>query len=329
MAAFAGDDAAMADYLLSEVLAQQPDELVDFLLRTSVVDVVCGELADALTGGARSDEVLARLEREHALVSAHGDQRTWHRYHPLMRELLRSELRFRMPEAGARAAPPRRRVVRRARRQPVEALRHAAQAGDWDTVAELAGAPLGAAARPGRAEHAAHRAREPARPPRRQDDPEIALALSAVLLDQGDEPRRRRAVRAGQGARATQVPEERRLAFDLGRRGGRARAGAPARRRRASPCRRAQPPRRAAGGRRRAARGGAMDLRALALINLGIAELWTGELDAARRDLEAGRRAGGGNGRDWLVLLAATHLAAHAVFVGPARAGAPARRARR
>ena len=42
----------MADYLLSEVLAQQPDELVDFLLRTSIVDVVCGELADALTGGS-------------------------------------------------------------------------------------------------------------------------------------------------------------------------------------------------------------------------------------------------------------------------------------
>ena len=38
VAAFAGDDVAMADYLLSEVLAQQPPELVDFLLRTSIVE---------------------------------------------------------------------------------------------------------------------------------------------------------------------------------------------------------------------------------------------------------------------------------------------------
>ena len=125
VSAFAGDDAAMADYLLSEVLAQQPDELVDFLLRTSVVDVVCGELADALTGGTRSDEVLARLEREHALVSAHGDQRTWHRYHPLMRELLSVRAALPRARAGARAAPARRRVVR----DPAPAGRGAAACG--------------------------------------------------------------------------------------------------------------------------------------------------------------------------------------------------------
>ena len=134
VAAFAGDDAAMADYLLSEVLAQQPDELVDFLLRTSIVDVICGDLADALTGGTHADDLLARLEREHALVSAHGDQRTWHRYHPLMRELLRSELRFRSPELISglhrRAA-----AWYMAQGAPVDALRHAAEAGDWDTVA--------------------------------------------------------------------------------------------------------------------------------------------------------------------------------------------------
>ena len=115
VAAFAGDDAAMADYLLAEVLAQQPDELVDFLLRTSIVDVVCGELADALTGRADSDQVLARLEREHALVTALGDDRPWHRYHPLLRELLRSELRFRLPGEVPELHAAGRALVRRPR----------------------------------------------------------------------------------------------------------------------------------------------------------------------------------------------------------------------
>ena len=49
---FAGTDATVSDYLLSEVLARQPPDLRDFLLRTSIVDTVCGELADALTGGS-------------------------------------------------------------------------------------------------------------------------------------------------------------------------------------------------------------------------------------------------------------------------------------
>ena len=47
---FAGTDATISDYLVSEVLARQPPELRDFLLRTSVVDTLSAELADALTG---------------------------------------------------------------------------------------------------------------------------------------------------------------------------------------------------------------------------------------------------------------------------------------
>ena len=53
LAELAGDDRAIGDYLTEEVLALQPAEVREFLLRTSVVDRVCGELANALTGGAR------------------------------------------------------------------------------------------------------------------------------------------------------------------------------------------------------------------------------------------------------------------------------------
>ena len=51
------------------------------------------------------------------------------------------------------------------------------------------------------------------------------------------------------------------------------------------------------------------DLRALALVNLGIAELWTGELDGAEHHLERARGAGAEAGHDWVVLIAAAHLA--------------------
>ena len=51
------------------------------------------------------------------------------------------------------------------------------------------------------------------------------------------------------------------------------------------------------------------DLRALALINLGIAELWSGDLDEAERRLQAARGAAGDAGRDWLAFIALAHLA--------------------
>jgi LuxR family maltose regulon positive regulatory protein len=82
VADLAGDDRAIAGYLVEEVLAAQPPELRAFLLRTSVVERLCGDLADALTGGADGARVLARLEREHVFTSATGPTRTWYRYGP-------------------------------------------------------------------------------------------------------------------------------------------------------------------------------------------------------------------------------------------------------
>ena len=47
---FTGDERTVADYLIEEVLQQQPSEMRDFMLRTSVVDELEPGLADALTG---------------------------------------------------------------------------------------------------------------------------------------------------------------------------------------------------------------------------------------------------------------------------------------
>src|SRR4029453_17326385 len=94
VADLAGDDRAIAGYLVEEVLAAQPPELRSFLLRTSVAARLVGDLADALTDGDDGARVLARLEREHVFTSAAGPTRAWYRYHPLFAELLRAELRY-------------------------------------------------------------------------------------------------------------------------------------------------------------------------------------------------------------------------------------------
>jgi LuxR family transcriptional regulator, maltose regulon positive regulatory protein len=92
LAELAGDDRAIGDYLTEEVLALQPAEVRDFLLRTSLVDRVCGELADALTGGHDGGTILRHLEREGALIVGLDRRGRWFRYHGLFRELLRARL---------------------------------------------------------------------------------------------------------------------------------------------------------------------------------------------------------------------------------------------
>jgi LuxR family transcriptional regulator, maltose regulon positive regulatory protein len=94
---FAGTDTAMADYLVSEVLAHVPAELRAFMLRTCLVDSVNPELADALTGLEAAALTLAALERSGAPVQRTGAD-GWYRYHPLFGELLRAHLHHSHPD---------------------------------------------------------------------------------------------------------------------------------------------------------------------------------------------------------------------------------------
>lgn len=94
VAELTGTDHAVADYLVSEVLARQPPERRELMLRTSLVDAVSPELADALTSVPDGARVLTALEHSGAPVqrtAADGDH--WYRYHPLFRELLLAHLR--------------------------------------------------------------------------------------------------------------------------------------------------------------------------------------------------------------------------------------------
>ena len=59
-----GDQRAIADYLLGEVLERQPQDLQQFLLETSILDELTAPLCTAVTGRSESGAVLARLARE-------------------------------------------------------------------------------------------------------------------------------------------------------------------------------------------------------------------------------------------------------------------------
>ena len=136
VAALAASDRTVADYLLAELLDRQPADLRAFLLRTSIVDALTGDLADALTEGDDGAARLADLVRRNAMVTPLGGPGGWFTYHPLLRGLLRAEL-------GAQRGDERRTLHRRAASwlaahgREREALRHARAADDPDLVAGI------------------------------------------------------------------------------------------------------------------------------------------------------------------------------------------------
>ena len=98
VAEFSGSSRTVAEYLLAEMLECQPAEVQQLLLRTSLLDRVNGELADLLTGQPGSERILLDLEDANAFVVSLDPARTWFRYHHLFADLLRLELRRRLPE---------------------------------------------------------------------------------------------------------------------------------------------------------------------------------------------------------------------------------------
>jgi LuxR family transcriptional regulator, maltose regulon positive regulatory protein len=136
VAEFAGDDQSIADYLVGEVLDRQPEELRSFLLRTCIVEELDGDLADALTGGHDGEWTLARLARANTFVQALGSRGRSYRYHQLFAELLRCELRHKAPgqvtELHRRAAH-----WYGSRGRVVEAIEQALMAGDGREAADM------------------------------------------------------------------------------------------------------------------------------------------------------------------------------------------------
>jgi LuxR family maltose regulon positive regulatory protein len=136
VAEFSGSSRTVAEYLLAEMLECQPPDVQQLLLRTSLLDRVNGELADLLTGHAGSERILLGLEDANAFVVSIDPARTWFRYHHLFADLLRLELRRRLPEE----LPVLHRLAAKwlvEHGEIVDAIRHTQAAGDWSDAARL------------------------------------------------------------------------------------------------------------------------------------------------------------------------------------------------
>lgn len=91
---FSGSHQFVLDYLVEEVLQQQPESIQYFLLCTSILERLCGSLCDALLpqSSQTGQEILEYLEHTNLLVVPLDEQRKWFRYHHLFTDTLRVRL---------------------------------------------------------------------------------------------------------------------------------------------------------------------------------------------------------------------------------------------
>jgi len=276
VAEFSGSDRTVAEYLIAEMLERQPAVVQDLLLRTSLLDRVNGELADVLTGRPGSERILLQLADAHAFVESLDLSRAWFRYHHLFGDLLRLELRRTLPEE---VPALHRRAAGWFLRQGrvVEAIRHTQAAGDWPQAARLLAGHSFSLTLDGQAETMQALVRAF---PAGADHPELALVRAMGDLAQGrlDEAAAHLAVAE---AHAETAPADRQrrlqvaiasLKLSLARRRGHLAGVVEQVGLLASPVTGESDEDIALGS----------DLRAVALMNLGIAETWSGLGDAER-----------------------------------------------
>jgi LuxR family transcriptional regulator, maltose regulon positive regulatory protein len=305
---FSGTERTVAEYLLAEVLDRQPEPVRRLLLRTSILDSVNGELADALTGVAGGERILQDLEAANAFVVALDGGRSWFRYHYLFADLLQMELRRAEPDevtglhrqAGDWFAE---------HEHPVQAIQHAQAARDWDRAARLLADHWPGLYLDGQAA-VIHEllVRFPAGVS--AADAELAAVAAGDELNRGSFEESER-----QLARATSelgsVPAQRSGRFQVTL--GILRLSL-ARQRGDVPAVAEEAQRLLAGAADGADPGLGGERRALALISLGIAETWTSGPEEAERHLEQGVALARQIGRPYLELTGLAYLAQIALF---------------
>jgi LuxR family maltose regulon positive regulatory protein len=134
---FTGSHRFVLDYLIEEVLGRQPENIQTFLLRTSILDRMCGSLCDAVLDSSPmvGQETLEYLEHANLFIVPLDQERRWYRYHHLFGDLLRQRLGQpqELLEYHLRAS-----AWYEANDDLGEAFQHAFAAGDFELAARLA-----------------------------------------------------------------------------------------------------------------------------------------------------------------------------------------------
>jgi len=181
---FSGNDSAVADYLVGEVLSALPDDTQEFLRVISISDPVPSRLAAQLTGREDAGSLLDRLAHHTALLTATGQHGDTYRIQELLRTYLSADLHRQGPTRAAQLHATAARWWA-GQDQPIPALDHAARSRNPALLSELLhrfAAPLILTG-----DHAAlRRALASMGAPATRSDPWLALTSAITQLEAGD-----------------------------------------------------------------------------------------------------------------------------------------------
>jgi LuxR family maltose regulon positive regulatory protein len=131
---FTGSQQYILDFLMEEVFQKLPPETQEFLLKTSLLERLCGSLCDAVTGGLDGQAQLCALEQANLFISALDDQRTWFRCHALFRDLLQQQFQQQLLKQPDVQEQIRDLYLRASNWHRQEALRYPASALQDETI---------------------------------------------------------------------------------------------------------------------------------------------------------------------------------------------------
>ncbi len=145
ISSFTGSHHFVMDYLVEEVLQQQPEHIQSFLLRTSILDRLCAPLSEAvvLNPAVSGQATLEYLEHANLFLVPLDHERRWYRYHHLFAELLRQRLQQRIASSTGDAESQvselhiRASIWYEAQGLDLEAFQHAAAAHDVERAARM------------------------------------------------------------------------------------------------------------------------------------------------------------------------------------------------
>ena len=151
ISSFTGSHRFVLDYLVEEVLLQQPEDVQQFLLQTSILDHLCGPLCNAILSEKQvsteqtGQETLAYLDQANLFIIPLDNERRWYRYHHLFADLLQQRLEQSMSEAETAVLHQRASIWYENNGLPIEAFHHATAANDTvraEQLIEGQGTPL-------------------------------------------------------------------------------------------------------------------------------------------------------------------------------------------
>lgn len=149
LARFTGDDRIVADYLRDEFLNRVDGATLDFLIRSSVLDRLSGDVCDFVLEREGSAAQLRRLARSNLLLVPLDRRDREYRYHALLREMLSAELHAR-GERFERELHARASIWYAGSGDPDRAVDHAIASGDIDAAGRLIWASMPAYSSSGR-----------------------------------------------------------------------------------------------------------------------------------------------------------------------------------